>query len=83
MGYGVVAAWVGSPPDLSLCLNEPSSGCENSDQGFKILLESVYTSIFNCDGGDNAEDDKIGDLSWFIVSGSIIVDHSGKVGYAC
>ena len=79
----MVAAWVGSPPDLSLCLNEPSSGCENSGQGFKNLLESVYTSIFNSDGGDNAEDDKIGDLSWFIVSGSIVVDHSGKVGYAC
>ena len=80
VSYGVVVAWVGSPPDLSL-LNKPGNGFESSDQGFNLMLESVYSSLFQIEGGGKEEDDKkIGDLSWFVVSGSITVDNSGKVG---
>ena len=78
MSYGVVVAWAGSPPDLSL-LNKPGNGFESSDQGFKLLLESVYSSLFQIEGGGKEEVEKIGDLSWFVVSGSITVDNSGKV----
>ena len=80
MSYGVVVAWVGSPPDLSQ-LNKPGNGFESYDQGFKLLLESVYTSLFHCEGGGKEEEEKIGDLSWFVVSGSTTVDNSGKVGF--
>ena len=80
MSYGVVVAWAGSPPDLSL-LNKPGNGFESSDQGFNLMLESVYSSLFQIEGGGKEEDvEKIGDLSWFVVSGSITVDNSGKVG---
>ena len=75
-----MVAWVGSPPDLSL-LSKPGNGFESYDQGFKLLLESVYTSLFHCEGGGKEEEEKIGDLSWFVVSGSTTVDNSGKVGF--
>ena len=78
MSYGVVVAWVGSPPDLSL-INKPGNGFESYDQGFTLLLESVYTSLFQSEGGGKEDDEKIGDLSWFVVSGSTSVDNSGKV----
>merc|ERR1719507_1119701 len=38
VGFGVVVAWAGSPPDLSQ-LNRPDCGFESHDQGFKLLLE--------------------------------------------
>ena len=80
MGYGVLVAWVGSPPNLSL-LSKPGNGFASYDQGFKLLLESVYTNLFHCEVGGKEEEEKIGDLSWFVVSGSTTVDNSGKVGF--
>merc|ERR1719507_1407220 len=50
VSYGVVVAWVGAPPDLSL-LNNPGNGFESFDQGFKLLLESVYNGLFQSEGG--------------------------------
>ena len=79
MSYGVVVAWAGSPPDLSL-LNNPGNGFESFDQGFKLVLESVYSGLFQSEGGGKEDEEKIGDLSWFVVSGSTTVDNSGKVG---
>ena len=73
-----MVAWAGSPPDLSL-LNNPGNGFESFDQGFKLLLESVYSGLFQSEGGGKEDEEKIGDLSWFVVSGSTTVDNSGKV----
>ena len=79
VSYGVVVAWVGSPPDLSQ-LNNPGNDFESYDQGFKLVLESIYSGLFQSEGGGKEEEEKIGDLSWFVVSGSTTVDNSGKVG---
>ena len=74
-----MVAWVGSPPDLSL-LSKPGNRFASYDQGFKLLLESVYSGLFQSEGGEKEDVEKIGDLSWFVVSGSTTVDNSGKVG---
>ena len=79
VSFGVVVAWAGSPPDLSQ-LNRLDSGFESHDQGFKLLLESVYSNLFHCEEGGKEDEQKIGDVSWFVVSGSTSVDNSGKVG---
>ena len=79
VSYGVVVAWVGSPPDLTL-LSKPGNGFESFDQGFKLLLENAYSGLFQSEGGGREDVEKIGDLSWFVVSGSTTVDNTGKVG---
>ena len=79
MSYGVVVAWAGTHPDLSL-LNKPGNNFESYEQGFKLLLENVYSGLYPSEGGGKEEEEKIGDLSWFVVSGSTSVDNSGKVG---
>ena len=79
VSFGVVVAWAGSPPDLSQ-LNRLDSGFESHDQGFKLLLESVYSNLFHCEEGGKEDEQKIGDVSWFVVSGSTSVDNSRKVG---
>ena len=79
MSYGVVVAWAGTHPDLSL-LNKPGNNFESYEQGFKLLLENVYSGLYQSEGGGKEDEEKIGDLSWFVVSGSTTVDNSGKVG---